>query len=236
VTPEEEFPRERGDLVPAEGAPPAWLRSPPAALSGGQAWRLKERLDRVAAGSLLLLFSPLLLTLALAIRIETRGPILFRQVRIGQFGRPFTAVKFRSMVEGAESVGLGLWTARDDDRITRVGKWLRLTSLDELPQLINVAKGDMSLVGPRPGLPDQAERYTALQRQRLRLRPGITGWAQVNGRNAISWERRIELDRLYARHWSLLLDAYILWRTPAALFDGTGIYGTGERTTDLGEE
>jgi lipopolysaccharide/colanic/teichoic acid biosynthesis glycosyltransferase len=193
-------------------------------------------MDRFLAGSLLVLLSPVLFLMVVAIRLDSRGPVFFRQVRVGQFGRPFSAMKFRSMVHGAEDIGLGLWTARDDDRITRVGKWLRVTSLDELPQLINVARGEMSLVGPRPGLPDQAERYTPEQRQRLRMRPGITGWAQVNGRNAISWERRIELDRSYARNWSLLLDAYIVLRTPAALFDEAGIYGTDAKTKDLGEE
>jgi lipopolysaccharide/colanic/teichoic acid biosynthesis glycosyltransferase len=155
---------------------------------------------------------------------------------VGKDGRLFRVFKFRSMKSGAEFEGLGLSVASDDDRITRLGRILRRTSLDEVPQLLNVVLGDMSIIGPRPTLLDQVERYTPVQALRLQVKPGLTGWAQVNGRNSLSWEDRIDLDIWYIEHWSLWLDARILIRTPAALLDSEGVYGKDGVTKDLGEE
>ena len=195
---------------------------------------LKHALDRLGALLLLLVLAPAFLTVALVIRIDSPGPVFFQQERPGQNGRRFRVFKFRTMVQGAEHIGLGAEVCREDDRITRVGKWLRLSSFDEIPQLINVLLGQMSLIGPRPAGPDHDERYTLHQRRRLEARPGLTGWAQVNGRNLLSWEERIELDIWYVDHWSPWLDLRILLRTPLALFDTEGVYGPGGLTTDLG--
>jgi exopolysaccharide biosynthesis polyprenyl glycosylphosphotransferase len=200
------------------------------------AQRIKGLADRVAAGLLLLVLSPLLLIIAVAIKLDSRGSILYSQNRVGQAGKLFRILKFRTMVTGAEHYGLGLSVAADDDRITRVGRLLRRLSLDELPQLFNVLAGHMSIVGPRPTLLDQVERYTPRQALRLRCKPGITGWAQVSGRNSISWEKRIELDIWYIEHWSLWLDLRIIARTPRALVDTEGVYGQDGVTKDLGEE
>jgi lipopolysaccharide/colanic/teichoic acid biosynthesis glycosyltransferase len=143
--------------------------------------------------------------------------------------------KFRTMCEGAEHKGLGLAVAVNDDRITRVGHILRNTSLDELPQLINVLGGEMSLVGPRPTLPSQVERYTEFQRRRLLVRPGLTGWAQINGRNNLSWEARIKLDVWYVEHRSMWLDMWIALRTFRVVLLREGLYGEDGVTKDLGE-
>lgn len=181
----------------------------------------KRTLDLLVAGTTLLLLSPLLLLLALAIKLESRGPVLYRQERIGRNGRPFLLCKFRSMVVGAESMGAGILVERDDSRITRTGRILRKLSLDEIPQLFNVLAGEMSVVGPRPGLRYQAELYDEEQRRRLLLRPGVTGWAQVNGRNAINWERRIQLDLEYLERVSLLTDLRIMAITIPAILGGS---------------
>lgn len=199
-------------------------------------WTIKGLIDRVAAGLLLLILSPALLVIAVLIKIDSRGSVLYKQERVGQNGSLFEVLKFRTMVTGAEHVGLGLWVAADDDRITRVGRVLRRLSVDELPQLLNVVAGHMSIVGPRPALPDQVERYTPRQMLRLRCKPGLTGWAQVNGRNSISWEDRIELDIWYIEHWSPWLDLRVIARTPGALLDSEGVYGKDGITKDLGEE
>lgn len=195
---------------------------------------LKHLGDRVIALVAVLMLSPALLAIALAVRIDSPGPVFFRQERPGRYGQKFRVFKFRTMVQGAEHIGLGAEVSREDDRITRVGKWLRISSLDEVPQLINILLGQMSLVGPRPAGPDHAERYTPHQRRRLEAKPGLTGWAQVNGRNLLSWEERIDLDIWYVDHWSPWLDLRIVLRTPAALLNTEGVYGPGGITTDLG--
>ena len=165
--------------------------------------------------------SPLLAAAALAIKLEDGGPVLFRQMRVGKDGRDFELLKLRSMVVGAERRGAGFAVDRGDARITRVGRILRRTSIDELPQLWNVARGDMSVIGPRPTLRYQVDRYTERQRKRLEVRPGLTGWAQIHGRATLPWEERIELDVWYVEHRSPKVDLRILLRTPLALFGGT---------------
>jgi len=177
--------------------------------------------DVVGAGLGLALASPLLAAAALAIKLEDGGPVLYRQRRVGQRGEEFDLLKLRTMVVGAERLGEGLAVNRGDARITRVGRFLRRASLDELPQLWNVVRGEMSLIGPRPTLAYQVERYTERQRRRLEVKPGITGWAQVHGRAALPWPDRIELDVWYVEHRSAWLDVKILLRTPLALFTGT---------------
>jgi lipopolysaccharide/colanic/teichoic acid biosynthesis glycosyltransferase len=158
---------------------------------------------------------------AVAIKLEDRGPILYRQRRVGKDGEEFDLFKLRTMVVGAETQGAGWAVDRGDPRITRAGRLLRRLSLDELPQLWNVVRGDMSLIGPRPTLRYQVEKYTERQRRRLEVKPGITGWAQIHGRAALPWEDRIELDVWYLEHRSPWIDAKILLRTPLALFGGT---------------
>jgi lipopolysaccharide/colanic/teichoic acid biosynthesis glycosyltransferase len=158
---------------------------------------------------------------AAAIKLEDRGPVLYRQRRVGLEGREFELLKLRTMVVGAETIGAGWAVNEGDPRITRAGRVLRRLSMDELPQLWNVLRGDMSVIGPRPTLSYQVERYTARQRRRLEVKPGLTGWAQVHGRAALPWDERIELDVWYVEHRSPWLDLRILARTPAALFTGT---------------
>jgi lipopolysaccharide/colanic/teichoic acid biosynthesis glycosyltransferase len=176
----------------------------------------------VAGASLgLALASPFLAVSALAIKLDDRGPFLYRQRRVGRDGTEFELVKLRTMVVGAEKQGAGWAVNRGDPRITRVGRVLRRLSLDELPQLWNVVRGDMSLIGPRPTLKYQVDRYTDHQRRRLDVKPGITGWAQIHGRAALPWEERIELDVWYVEHRSPRVDLKILLRTPLALFGGT---------------
>jgi len=160
----------------------------------------------------------------IAIKLESRGPALYRQRRSGLHGEPFDMLKLRSMVDGAEHIGAGLAVNANDSRITRVGALLRRSSLDELPNLLNVLRGEMSLVGPRPTLPAQVAQYTPRQRERLSVKPGITGWAQINGRASLPWSERIELDLHYVEHRSLLLDLQILARTPALVLRGGGLY------------
>jgi len=183
--------------------------------------------DVAIAGSALVLASPLLALAALAIKLEDGGPVLFRQTRVGKGGKDFELLKLRSMSVGAEHLGAGFAIDRGDSRITRVGRFLRRTSIDELPQLWNVLRGEMSVIGPRPTLRYQVDRYSARQRRRLDVRPGLTGWAQVNGRATLSWDDRIELDVWYVEHRSPLVDLKILLRTPLALFGGTYKGATG---------
>jgi len=178
-------------------------------------------LDVALAGTGLLLASPLLAAAAIAIKLEDSGPILYRQTRVGKDGEDFELLKLRTMIVGAETQGAGYAVDRGDSRITRVGRLLRSTSLDELPQLWNVVRGEMSLIGPRPTLRYQVERYSERQQRRLDVRPGITGWAQIHGRASLSWAERIELDVWYVEHRSPLTDLLILLRTPVALFGGT---------------
>jgi lipopolysaccharide/colanic/teichoic acid biosynthesis glycosyltransferase len=185
---------------------------------------LRRAVDIVVASIVLLLSSPLLALAALAIRLETSGPVLYRQLRSGLDGREFQALKLRTMVDGAERIGAGLAIDAGDPRVTRVGALLRRTSLDELPNLFNVLSGEMTLIGPRPTLPVQVAQYTERQRGRLAVKPGITGWAQVNGRAALPWSERIELDLYYIEHRSLALDLRILGRTIAMVLGGEGLY------------
>ena len=183
--------------------------------------------DIAIAGGALLVASPLLALAALAVKLEDGGPVLYRQTRVGRDGADFELLKLRTMVVGAETMGAGLAVNRDDARITRAGRLLRKLSLDELPQLWNVVRGEMSVIGPRPTLRYQVEQYDERQRHRLDVKPGITGWAQVNGRAVLPWAERIELDVWYVEHRSPLLDLRILARTPAALFSGTYKGDTG---------
>jgi lipopolysaccharide/colanic/teichoic acid biosynthesis glycosyltransferase len=179
------------------------------------------------AGAALVLTSPLVGAAALAIKLEDGGPVLYRQTRVGEKGRDFELLKLRTMVVGAEAFGAGMAVDKGDARITRTGRVLRRLSLDELPQLWNVVRGEMSVVGPRPTLRYQVERYTDHQCRRLEVKPGITGWAQVHGRAALPWTERIELDVWYVEHRSPRLDLRILAKTPLALFGGTYRGATG---------
>ena len=182
---------------------------------------MNRALDLAGASLGLVLASPFLAAAAIAIKLDGGGPVLYRQQRVGKDGQEFELVKLRTMVVGAEQQGAG-WAVNDGDpRITRVGSVLRRVSLDEVPQLWNVVRGEMSLIGPRPTLAYQVEQYTPHQRRRLDVRPGITGWAQVQGRASLPWEERIELDVWYVDHRSPRLDLRILARTPLALFGGT---------------
>jgi lipopolysaccharide/colanic/teichoic acid biosynthesis glycosyltransferase len=196
-------------------------------VGGGGGNPLNRALDVATAAAGLVVTSPLLAASALAIKLEDGGPILYRQTRVGKDGRDFELLKLRTMVVGAEAKGAGFAVDKGDSRITRVGRILRRTSLDELPQLVNVLRGEMSLIGPRPTLRYQVDTYTERQRRRLDVRPGLTGWAQVNGRAALPWEDRIELDVWYVEHRSPLVDLKILARTPLALFAGTYRGATG---------
>ena len=182
---------------------------------------MNRALDVAIAGSALVLASPVLTLAALAVKLEDGGPVLYRQTRVGRDGVDFELLKLRTMVVGAERQGAGFAVDRGDARITRVGRVLRRLSLDELPQLWNVVRGEMSVIGPRPTLRYQVEQYDERQRHRLDVRPGITGWAQVNGRASLPWADRIELDVWYVEHRSPLVDLRILARTPFALFSGT---------------
>jgi lipopolysaccharide/colanic/teichoic acid biosynthesis glycosyltransferase len=186
---------------------------------GGNA--LNRTLDVAIAGAGLALASPFLAAAAIAVKLGDGGPVLFKQTRVGKDGRDFELMKLRTMVVDAEKQGAGYAVNKGDSRITRVGRFLRRTSLDELPQLWNVVRGDMSLIGPRPTLRYQVERYSDRQRRRLEVLPGITGWAQIHGRASLSWDERIELDVWYVDHRSLRTDLLILLRTPLALFGGT---------------
>ncbi len=176
------------------------------------------------AGALLVLSSPLLLAALVAIRLESAGSPIYTQRRIGKDGRPFELYKLRTMVTGAEHIGAGLAVNEGDPRITRIGALLRRFSLDELPNLVNVLRGELAIVGPRPTIPAQVEQYTERQRRRLEVKPGITGWAQVNGRAALPWSERIELDVWYVDHRSLRLDIKILAMTARMLVTGHGLY------------
>ena len=177
--------------------------------------------DVAVAGLGLALAGPFLAAAALAIKLDDGGPVLFRQTRVGKDGKDFDLVKLRSMTVGAEHVGAGFAVDQGDARITRVGRVLRRLSVDELPQLWNVLRGDMSVIGPRPTLRYQVDRYTDRQRRRLEVRPGLTGLAQVNGRATLAWDDRIELDVWYVDNRSPLVDLKILLRTPLTLFGGT---------------
>jgi lipopolysaccharide/colanic/teichoic acid biosynthesis glycosyltransferase len=181
-------------------------------------------MDAALAAVLLVLTAPLLALAAVAIKVESRGPVFYRQRRVGRGGEPFDLWKLRTMVPGAERMGAGIYVEPGDPRITRAGRLLRRFSLDELPNLVNVLRGEMAIVGPRPTVQEQVDRYTERQRRRLEVKPGITGWAQINGRTSLPWPERIELDVWYVEHRSLLLDLRILAKTVWLLATGHGLY------------
>lgn len=219
-------------IRPVDGLPLLHVERP---MLRGARRVVKEAFDRVLATSSLLLLAPLMLALVVTVRATSTGPALFRQTRIGVDGRPFTCLKFRTMVVDAEQRKLDLlelnerkegllFKVRDDPRITPLGRLLRRYSLDELPQLVNVALGQMSLVGPRPPLPDEVERYGDDVRRRLLVRPGLTGLWQVSGRSDLTWEESVRLDLRYVDNWSLALDLLILWKTGRAVLRGSGAY------------
>lgn len=221
----------RTAVEPLDGLPVIALRR--MALPRGQAV-VKRCFDVAVSSAVVLLLSPLMAVIALAVRLTSTGPALFRQLRVGQGGRPFTMFKFRTMVHdseirlheietGNEADGL-LFKMKDDPRVTRVGRLLRRWSLDELPQLFNVLRGDMSLVGPRPPLPREVARYDAWLRRRLDVKPGITGLWQVNGRHDLTFEDYVRYDLYYVRNWSIALDIAILWRTIPAVMSRSGAY------------
>jgi len=185
---------------------------------------VKRLLDLVVAVPLAAVSAPFLALLALAVRLESPGHPIYSQTRVGQDGELFSIYKLRTMVAGAEFTGAGLAIQEGDERITRIGAFLRRTSLDELPNLWNVLRGEMSIVGPRPTLTVQVEQYTERERGRLAVKPGITGWAQINGRASLPWPERIELDLWYVEHRSLRLDLEILGRTARMVLAGDGIY------------
>jgi exopolysaccharide biosynthesis polyprenyl glycosylphosphotransferase len=184
---------------------------------------VKRLVDVTAASAGLLVLIPILGLVAVFVKSESAGSVLFRQTRTGYRGGHFRIVKFRTMTTDAEEKTHGQWIDSQNPYVTRVGRFLRRTSLDELPELWNVLTGDMSLVGPRPTLPEQVEKYDAFQRRRLEVRPGITGWAQVNGRNSIPWSERIKLDVWYIDHWSLWLDLRILAMTVGRVLTRKGV-------------
>jgi lipopolysaccharide/colanic/teichoic acid biosynthesis glycosyltransferase len=203
--------------VSAAGPVPADPRSLPARA-------VKRGFDVVGAAALLVVTAPLLGLACLAVRLETHGSPIYRQRRVGKDGRHFDLLKVRTMVSGAERMGAGLAVDQGDPRITRVGALVRRLSVDELPNLLNVLRGEMSLVGPRPTVQVQVSQYTERQLGRLSVPPGITGWAQVKGRAALPWHERIELDLWYIEHWSLRLDARIVAETIRLLVTGQGLY------------
>jgi lipopolysaccharide/colanic/teichoic acid biosynthesis glycosyltransferase len=205
-------------------------RSSPEPVGG----RPKRILDLVLAVPVLVLLAPVFAIIAIVIRRDSPGPAFYRQTRVGLDGREFRLIKFRTMIDGAEFVGPGLENDAGDSRITKIGARLRALSVDELPQLINVLIGDMSIVGPRPTLRDQVERYTPEQRRRLRARPGITGLAQISGRSTLPWSQRIVIDVHYVDNWSLRLDLAIILRTIPALLRKHENYPGGIQEVDLG--
>lgn len=190
----------------------------------------KRILDVVVAASMLTLLAPVLAALALAVRVKLGSPVLFRQARPGKDGRLFTIHKFRTMTEAAAAADAAANVATDAERLSPFGRLLRSTSLDELPELWNVLIGEMSIVGPRPLLPEYLQRYSPRQARRHEVRPGITGWAQVNGRNAVSWDERLEMDAWYVDNRSLALDVRILAMTVATVFRRSGISADGHAT------
>ena len=198
---------------------------------------IKRLLDIIISAAALIILSPVCLITALAVRLDSEGPVIFRQTRLGLHHREYTMLKFRSMVVNAEHTGSGVYSDHNDARLTRVGKIIRKTSIDELPQLVNILKGDMSLIGPRPPLtyhPWPLEQYTQEQLHMFDVRPGITGWAQVNGRKTVEWNERIRLNNWYVDHCSFLLDLKILFRTIAGVLTDADNENTG--ATVISEE
>jgi len=197
---------------------------------------LKRIIDVVVSGTGLIILFPIFVIIGVLIKLDSKGPVFFVQERAGKDGKIFRAYKLRTMVDNAEKIGLGYKIKKDDERITRVGKYLRW-GIDELPQLINVFKGDMSLVGPRPTLIEQVNRYSKEHERRLEVKPGITGWALINGRNILSWPERIKLDIWYIDNWSLWLDLKILIKTIwVVIFTRKGVYGEDGVNTGYPED
>ncbi len=188
---------------------------------------MKRFFDITMASIGIVLLAPLMLAVAIWIKLDSKGPVLFKQERVGKDGKLFTILKFRTMTVGSEKTGFHV--TENDTRITKSGSFLRKTSIDELPQLFNIFKGDMSIVGPRPTLKYQVDNYDNFQKRRLEVPPGVTGWAQVNGRNSLSWPQRIKLDVWYVDNYSFLLDMKILWKTIFVWLRGDGIYAEKEK-------
>jgi undecaprenyl phosphate N,N'-diacetylbacillosamine 1-phosphate transferase len=200
---------------------------------------IKRVVDIAMSAFLLVFLLPLMIAIAVAVRATSPGAVIFRQRRVGKGGRLFVIYKFRTMTQEASTPGRGTRVYDDDPRITRVGKFLRRTSLDELPQLFNVMKGEMSFVGPRPDLPHHVEAYTEFQRRRLEVRPGITGWAQVSGRNELTWDERIMLDAEYIQSWSLARDLFVVMKTVAVVLGRKGVAlprNVGDAADDKGKD
>lgn len=193
---------------------------------------VKRVLDFIVGLKLLVILSPLLIVLAVLVRVRLGSPVIFAQQRPGRNGAPFTVYKFRSMRDADPGLSQTDAVLTDASRLTPFGRRLRASSLDELPELVNIILGDMSFVGPRPLLTEYLDRYNERQARRHEVRPGITGWAQVNGRNAASWDDRLEMDVYYVEHRSLLLDARILWRTVATVFSREGVSAPGQATVE----
>ena len=190
----------------------------------------KEIFDKVVAFIALIILLPLFLVVAILIKVDSEGPIFFMQERVGKNGKIFKTFKFRTMVAGADKKTKGVYIDKENPYVTRMGKFLRRSGIDELPQVINVLKGDMSFVGPRPTLEYQVKKYNDFQKKRLLMKPGITGWALVNGRNKLTWAERIKLDIWYIEHWSFWLDIKILFKTVWVVARGEGLYA--DRETD----
>jgi len=193
---------------------------------------IKRIFDILKSGIALIILLPIFIIIGILIKLDSKGPVFFIQERVGKNGKIFRAYKLRTMVDNAEKIGLGYEVEKNDSRITRIGKYLRW-GIDELPQLLNVFRGEMSMVGPRPALPHQIEKYSEREKRRLEIKPGLTGWALVNGRNKLSWPERIKLDIWYIDHWSLWLDLKILLKTIwVVIFKREGIYGKDGVTRD----
>jgi len=197
---------------------------------------IKHLLDKIFSFILLVILSPIFILIAILIKLDSKGPVFFIQQRVGKDNKLFNIYKFRTMVPDAINIGSGVYTEENDPRITRIGRFLRKTSLDELPQLINILKGEMSFIGPRPTLAYQVEQYNDFQRKRLLVRPGVTGLAQVNGRNSLSWPERIEYDVKYVENYSLMLDFKILLKTFLVIFKQEGLYAEKEKFLLGGEK
>jgi len=202
-----------------ENAPPVGSEAPE---TGLPRW-----IDPLLAGTVLVLLSPILLVIAILIRLDSRGPVLFKQIRVGRYESTFQLYKLRTMSEGSDPVGVGTVVEREDPRVTRVGHWLRRFSIDEVPNLLNVVRGEMRIVGPRPTIPSQVVLFSDRQRRRHDVRPGMTGWAQINGRVGLEWGERIELDIYYVEHRSMALDLRIIFRTVWLVLSGKGLYTGG---------